>query len=81
MSHPHSVDEQVEDRSTTWKRKLSNLLESFENFPEPANQATMVCVNGYDRDDLEPYKPWASRLDHTELVEMARRQRREVIQD
>ena len=41
----------------------------------------MVCVNGYDRDGLEPHKPWASRLDHTELVEMARRQRREVIQD
>ena len=58
-----------------------HLLESFENFPEPLSQATMVCVNGYDRDDLEPHKPWASRLDHTELVEMARRQRREVIQD
>ena len=57
-----------------------HLLESFENFPEPLSQATMVCVNGYDRDDLEPHKPWASRLDHTELVEMARRQRREVIQ-
>ena len=41
----------------------------------------MVCVNGYDRDNLEPHKPWASRLDHTELVEMAHRQRREVIQD
>ena len=50
----------------------------FENFPEPA---TTVCVNGYDRDDLKPCKPWASRLDHTELVEMARRQRREVLQD
>ena len=58
-----------------------HLLESFENFPEPISQATMVCVNGYDRDDLELHKPWASRLDHTELVEMARRQRREVIQD
>ena len=57
------------------------LLESLENFPEPVSQATMVCVNGYGRDDLEPHKPWASRLDHTELVEMARRQRREVIQD
>ena len=58
-----------------------HLLESLKNFPEPLSQATMVCVNGYDRDDLEPHKPWASRLDHTELVEMARRQRREVIQD
>ena len=58
-----------------------HLLESFENFPEPLSQATMVSVNGYDRDDMEPHKPWASRLDHTELVEMARRQRREVIQN
>ena len=24
-----------------------HLLESFENFPEPMSQATMVCVNGY----------------------------------
>ena len=39
----------------------------------------MVSVNGYDRDDMEPHKPWASRLDNTELVEMARCQRREVI--
>ena len=39
----------------------------------------MVFVNAYDRDDLEPTKPWASRLDITELVEMARRERREVI--
>ena len=31
-----------------------HLLESFEDFPEPISQATMVCVNGYDRDDLEP---------------------------
>ena len=56
-------------------------FDAFENFPEPLSQATMVRVNGYDRDDLEPHKPWASRLDHTELVEMARRQRREVIQN
>ena len=56
-----------------------HLLESFEKFPEPVSQATMVSVNGYDRDDMEPHKPWASRLDNTELVEMARRQRREVI--
>ena len=41
----------------------------------------MVSVNGYDRKDLEPHKPWASRLDITELVEMARRKRREVIMD
>ena len=39
----------------------------------------MVSVNGYDRDDMEPHKSWASRLDITELVEMARRKRREVI--
>ena len=39
----------------------------------------MVSVNGVDRDDMEPTKPWASRLDVTELVEMARRKRREVI--
>ena len=41
----------------------------------------MVSVNGSDRNDLEPHKPWASRLDITELVEMARRKRREVIMD
>ena len=58
-----------------------HLLESFENYPEPTCQATMVSVNGYDRDDLEPRKPWASRLDITELVEMARRKRREDIMD
>ena len=29
-----------------------HLLESFENYPEPTCQATMVSVNGYDRDDL-----------------------------
>ena len=34
-----------------------HLLESFENSPEPLSQATMVSVNGYDRDDLEPHKP------------------------
>ena len=51
-------------------------LESFENYPEPTCQATMVSVNAYDRDDLEPHKPWASRLDITELVEMARRKRK-----
>ena len=57
-----------------------HLLDFFESFPEPVSLALMVSVNGYDRDDLEPHKPWASRLDHTELVEMARCQRREVIQ-
>ena len=39
----------------------------------------MVSVNGEDRDEREPTKPWASRLDITELVEMARHKRREVI--
>ena len=38
----------------------------------------MVSVTGYDR-DLEGHLPWASRLDHTELVEMARRRRREML--
>ena len=52
-----------------------HLLDSFESYPEP----TCVSVNGIDRDDMEPTKPWASRLDITELVEMARRKRREVI--
>ena len=56
-----------------------HLLESLENYPEPTCQATMVSVNAYDRDDLEQTKPWASRLDITELLEMARRKRREVI--
>ena len=45
-----------------------HLLESCENYPEPTCQATMVSVNAYDRDDLEPTKPWASSLDITELV-------------
>ena len=39
----------------------------------------MVSVTGYDRDDLEGHLPWASRLDHVELVEMARRRRREIL--
>ena len=39
----------------------------------------MVCVTGYDRDDLEGHLPWASRLEHAELVEMARRRRREIL--
>ena len=56
-----------------------HLLQSFKNYPESTCQATMVSVNSYDRNDLEPHKPWASRLDITELVEMARRKRREVI--
>ena len=88
VSHPHGVDEQVEDRSATWKIEETlqeveefeeHLLESFKNYPEPTCQATMVSVNGYDRTDLEPHKPSASRLDITELVEMARCKRREVI--
>ena len=31
-------------------------------------------MNGVDSDDLEPHKPWASRLDVAELVELARAQ-------
>ena len=79
MSHPHGVDEQVEDCSETWKRKAGGASAGFESQPEPTCQATMVSVNGVDRDDMKPRKPWASRLDATELVEMARRKRREVI--
>ena len=56
-----------------------HLLDSFESQPEPSSQADKVSVNGVDRDDLEPRKPWASRLDVAELVELARRKRREVI--
>ena len=56
-----------------------HLLDSFESQPEPSSQADMVSVNGVDRDDLEPRKPWPSRLDVAELVELARRKRREVI--
>ena len=35
-----------------------------------------MSVNGVDRDDLEPHKPCASRLD---LIELARRKRRETV--
>ena len=31
------------------------------------------------RDDLEPHKPWASRLDVPEFIELARRKRRETV--
>ena len=55
-------------------------LNSFESIAEPASQAVMVSVTGYDRDDLEGHLPWASRLDHAELVEMARRRRREILE-
>ena len=54
-------------------------LDSFESIAEPTSQAVMVCVTGYDRDDLEGHLPWASRLEHAELVEMARRRRREIL--
>ena len=43
------------------------------------HQEVMVRVTGYDRDDLEGHLPWASRLEHAELVEMARRRRREIL--
>ena len=48
-------------------------LDSFDSMAEPTSQAVMVCVTGYDRDDLEGRLPCASRLEHAELVEMARR--------
>ena len=54
-------------------------LDSFESQPEPNSQAEMVSVDGFNRDDMEPHKPWASRLDVAELVELARRKRRETI--
>ena len=54
-------------------------LDSFDSITEPTSQAVMVSVIGYDRDDLEGHLPWASRLDHTEVVEMARRRRREML--
>ena len=54
-------------------------LDSFDSIAEPTSQAVMVCVTGYDRDDLEGHLPWASRLEHAELVEMARRRRREIL--
>ena len=38
-----------------------HLLDSFASYPEPTRQATMVSVNGIDRDDMEPTKPWASK--------------------
>ena len=51
-------------------------LDSFDSIAEPTSQEVMVRVTGYDRDDLEGHLPWASRLEHAELVEMARRRRR-----
>ena len=39
----------------------------------------MVRVTGIDCDDLEGHLPWASRLEHAEVVEMARRRRREIL--
>ena len=54
-------------------------LDSFDSIAEPTSQAVMVCVTGYDRDNLEGHLPWASRLEHAELVEMARRRRREIL--
>ena len=55
-------------------------LDSFDSIAEPTSQEVMVCVTGVDRrDDMEGHLPWASRLDHTELVEMARRRRREIL--
>ena len=37
-----------------------HLLNSFESQPEPNSQAEMVSINGIDRTDQEPQKPWAS---------------------
>ena len=56
-------------------------LHSFNSIAEPTSQEVMVRVTGYDRDDLEGHLPWASRLEHAELVEMARRRRREILQE
>ena len=54
-------------------------LDSFDSIAEPTSQEVMVRVTGYDRDDLEGHLPWAFRLEHAELVEMARRRRREIL--
>ena len=54
-------------------------LDSFDSIAEPTSQEVMVRVTGYDRDDAEGHLPWASRLEHAELVEMARRRRREIL--
>ena len=54
-------------------------LDSFDSIAEPTSQEVMIRVTGIDRDDMEGHLPWASRLDHTELVEMARRRRREIL--
>ena len=54
-------------------------LDSFDSIAEPTNQAVMVRVTGIDCDDMEGHLPWASRLDHAEVVEMARRRRREIL--
>ena len=55
------------------------ILDSFDSIAEPTSQEVMIRVTGIDRDDMEGHLPWASRLDHTELVEMARRRRREIL--
>ena len=52
---------------------------TLDSIAEPTSQEVMVRVTGYDRDDLEGHLPWASRLEHAELVEMARRRRREIL--
>ena len=54
-------------------------LDSFDSIAKPTTQEVLVRVTGYDRDDLEGHLPWASRLEHAELVEMARRRRREIL--
>ena len=55
-------------------------LDSFDSIAEPTSQKVRVRVTGVDRDDMEGHLPWASRLDHTELVEMARRRRRKILE-
>ena len=54
-------------------------LDSFESQHEPNSQADVAPVMGIDRDDSDPNMPGASRLDVPELVELARRKRRETI--
>ena len=56
-------------------------LDSFDSIAEPTNQAVMVRVTGIDCDDMEGHLPWASRLEHAEVVEMARRRRRELLEE
>ena len=75
MSHPRPLGNLEEETLQEVEELEEHLLDSFDSQPEPTCQATMVPVNGVDRDDMEPRKPWASRLDVTEPVEMARRKR------